>query len=54
MERGHEFTINLSGEGTYVVKLLVGVHIDKQENTTVGRWPAFDLESIGDTDAASP
>jgi thioredoxin len=51
MERGHEFTIELPGEGTYVIKLLEGVHIEKADGTTtVGHWPAFDLEAKGDSD----
>jgi thioredoxin len=50
MERGHEFAINLSGEGTYVVKLLEGVQIEQRNGTTIGRWPAFDLEAKGDNE----
>jgi thioredoxin len=50
MERGHEFTINLSGEGTYVIKLLEGVQIEQADGATVGRWPGFDLEAKGDSE----
>ena len=50
MERGHEFTINLSGEGTFVVKLLEGVQIEQADGATVGRWAAFDLEAKGDNE----
>jgi len=51
MERGHEFTIELPGEGTYVVKLLEGVQIEKTDDTTtVGHWPAFDLKAKGDSE----
>src|SRR6478736_1051365 len=50
MERGHEFTINLPGEGTYVINLLEGVQIE-QRGTTIGRWPVFDLEAKGDSEA---
>jgi thioredoxin len=51
MERDHEFTINLSGAGTYVIKLLEGVQIEQADGTTIGRWPAFDLEAKGDSEA---
>jgi len=51
MERGHEFTINLPGDGAYVVKLAQGVQIERQDGTTIGRWPAFDLEATGDDEA---
>ena len=51
MERGHEFTINLPGEGTYVINLLEGVQIDQRGGTTIGRWPVFDLEAKGDSEA---
>ena len=50
MERDHEFTIDLPGEGTYVVKLLEGVQIEQRHGTTGGRWPAFDLEANGDSE----
>jgi hypothetical protein len=48
MERGHEFTINLRGAGTYIIRLLEGVQIEMAEGTTIGRSPAFDLEAKGD------
>jgi hypothetical protein len=48
MERGHEFTINLRGAGTYVIRLLEGVQIEMAEGRTIGRWPACDLEAKGD------
>jgi thioredoxin len=49
MERGHEFTINLPGDGTYVIKLFDGVHIEESDGTTIGRWPAFGLTATGDS-----
>ena len=51
MERDHEFTIDLPGEGTYVVKLLEGVQVEQRHGSTIGRWPAFDLEANGDSEA---
>src|SRR5712671_5611784 len=50
MERGHEFSVDLPGEGTYVIKLLEGVQIEKTDDLTIGRWPAFDLEANGDSE----
>ncbi|MFD3509301.1 thioredoxin family protein [Nocardia sp. NPDC058666] len=50
MERGHEFTINLPGDGTYVVKLLEGVEIDEVGGVTSGLWSAFDLHAQGDSE----
>jgi thioredoxin len=50
MERGHEFTVDLPGEGTYIIKLLEGVQIEKTDGTAIGRWPAFDLEAKGDSE----
>ena len=50
MERGHEFSVDLPGEGTYVIKLLEGVQIEKTDGATIGRWPAFDLEANGDSE----
>jgi thioredoxin len=47
MERGHEFSVDLPGEGTYVIKLLEGVQIEQTDDLTIGRWPAFDLEANG-------
>ena len=47
MERTHEFTINLRDHGTYAVKLLEGVQVERCDGATVGRWPAFDLEATG-------
>jgi hypothetical protein len=37
MERGHEFTINLPGEGTYAINLLEGVQLVEQDGATIGR-----------------
>jgi thioredoxin len=51
MERGHEFTIDLPSEGTYVITLLEGVQIEQPDGTTIGRWPAFDLDAKGDSEA---
>ena len=51
MDRGHEFRVDLPGEGTYVIKLLKGVQIDKTDGTAIGRWPAFDLHAKGDSEA---
>ena len=51
MERGHEFTISLPGHGTYVVRLLEGVQIARQGATTIGRWPALNMEATGDDEA---
>jgi thioredoxin len=51
MDRDHEFTFDLPGAGTYTVKLLEGVQIEKTDDTAVGRWPAFDLEAKGDSEA---
>jgi thioredoxin len=50
MERDHEFTIELPG-GTYVIQLLAGVQLEQSDGTTVGRWPEFDLEATGPTEA---
>jgi thioredoxin len=51
MERGHEFTVKLPGEGTFVIKLLEGVQIEQPDRTTIGHWPPFDLEAQGDSEA---
>jgi thioredoxin len=51
MERGHEFTISLPGEGTYLIKLLEGVQIEQPDGITIARWPAFDLKAKGDSEA---
>ncbi|MDT5107337.1 MAG: thioredoxin 1 [Mycobacterium sp.] len=51
MERGHEFTINLPGEGTYVIKLFEGVQLVEQDSATIGRGPAFDLDAKGNSEA---
>jgi thioredoxin len=51
MERDHEFTIKLDSGGTYAVKLLEGVQIEQRDGATIGRWPAFDLEADGDSEA---
>jgi hypothetical protein len=48
MERGHEFTIELLGHGTYVVKLLERVEIEQSAGVTLGRWPDFDLQAKSD------
>jgi thioredoxin len=50
MERGHEFTVDLPGEGTYIIKLLEGVQIEESDGTAIGRWPAFELEAKGDSE----
>jgi thioredoxin len=52
MERGHEFTVDLPGDGTYIVKLFEGVRVDDESGTAVGRWPAFGLEATADTEPA--
>jgi thioredoxin len=51
MERDHEFTIKLPGDGSYAVKLLEGVHVERVDGTTLGHWPAFELDAEGDGDA---
>jgi thioredoxin len=51
MERSHEFTITVPGEGIHVVKLLEGIDLALQDGAMIGRWPAFDLEANGDTEA---
>jgi thioredoxin len=51
MERDHEFAIQLAGEGTYVVKLLEAVQIERRDDAIIGRWPAFKLEAKGDNEA---
>jgi thioredoxin len=48
MERDHEFTINLPGDATYVIKLFDGVHVEESDGTMIGRWPAFDLTATGE------
>ena len=50
MERGHEFTIDLPGDGTYVIKLFDGVDIDESDGTSIGRWPAFGLTATGESE----
>jgi thioredoxin len=50
MERDHEFTVNLTGEDTYTVKLLEAVQIERRDDATIGRWPAFNLNAKGDTE----
>jgi thioredoxin len=51
MERSHEFTINVPGEGTYVIKLLEGVEVEEQQDGgMIGRWPAFDLDAESDSE----
>src|SRR6476646_8922244 len=51
MESDHEFTVQLTGEGTFVIKLLESVQIEGRGDAVVGRWSAFDLEAQGDTEA---
>jgi thioredoxin len=51
MERDHEFTVKLPGDGSYAVKLLDGVHVERVDGTTLGHWPAFELDAEGDSDA---
>ncbi len=51
MERDHEFTVKLPGDGSYAVKLLEGVHVERVDGTTLGHWPAFELDAEGDSDA---
>ena len=51
MERSHEFTVAVPGEGTHVIKLLEGVGLKQRDGATIGRWPAFDLEAKGDGEA---
>jgi thioredoxin len=47
MERDHEFTVQLPGEGAYVIKLLEGVQIEPRDGAVIGRWPAFNLDAKG-------
>jgi thioredoxin len=47
MERDHEFTVQLPGEGAYVIKLLEGVQIERRDDVIIGRWPAFNLDAKG-------
>jgi hypothetical protein len=35
MDRGHEFIVDLPGEGTYIVKLLEGVRIEQSGGSAV-------------------
>jgi hypothetical protein len=51
VERDHEFTVQLAGEDTYVVKLLEGVQIERRDDAVVGRWPDLDLDAKGDSEA---
>jgi thioredoxin len=51
MDSDHEFTVQLTGEGTFVIKLLEAVQIERRGDAVVGRWSAFDLEAKGDTEA---
>jgi thioredoxin len=51
MERNREFTITVPGEGTHVIRLLEGVELEQRDGATIGRWPAFDLEANGDSEA---
>jgi thioredoxin len=47
MESDHEFTVQLTGDGTYAVKLLEGVQIQRQDGVVIGHWPAFNLDAKG-------
>src|SRR5262249_38316866 len=47
----HQFVRELPGDGTYFVRLLEGVQIEKRNDTWVGRWPAFNLEAEGESEA---
>jgi thioredoxin len=47
MDSDHEFTVQLTGEGAYAVKLLEGVQIERRDGVVVGRWPAFNLDAKG-------
>ncbi|MFC4127147.1 thioredoxin family protein [Nocardia rhizosphaerae] len=47
MERGHEFTVGLPGDGTYLVKLLEGVDVEDVDGAVSGYWPAFELRAKG-------
>lgn len=47
MERDHEFTIPVPGDGTYAIELFEGVELEQRDGTTIGRWPAFGLEAEG-------
>jgi thioredoxin len=47
MERDHEFTVQLPGEGAYAIKLLDGVQIERRDGAVVGQWPAFNLDAKG-------
>jgi thioredoxin len=51
MESDHEFAVQLTGEGTFVIKLLESVQTERRGDAVVGRWPAFNLEAEGDTEA---
>ena len=46
MERGHEFTVDLPGEGTYVIKLLEGVQIEKTDDVKVAGLPVDNCEQV--------
>jgi thioredoxin len=37
----------LTGEDTYVIRLLEGVQIEQRDGVVVGHWPAFNLEAKG-------
>ncbi|MBE1548527.1 thioredoxin [Mycobacterium sp. OAS707] len=47
MESNHEFTVQLTGDGSYVIKLLEGVQIERRDGVVVGHWPAFSLDAKG-------
>ena len=47
MERDHQFSVPLPGEGTYVIKLLDGVQIERRDGAVVGHWPVFNLDAKG-------
>jgi len=47
MESNHEFTVQLTGEDAYVIKLLERVQIERRDGVVVGHWPAFNLDAKG-------
>ncbi|MBB3603779.1 thioredoxin [Mycolicibacterium sp. BK556] len=51
MDRDYEFVIALADDAVYAIRLLEGVEIEQSDGTTIGRWPAFDLEATADTEA---
>jgi thioredoxin len=51
MDSDHEFTVHLSGDGTYAIKLLEGVQITRREGAAFGHWPTFNLDVKGADEA---